>query len=577
MSTSTNPSTRRLATIDCELRRCTHEMQRLATEEGGDAALPRTTMGGGMMVTRTGMMDPELLALEAEVCADGNRGMTGLGARYTQGAHDTRSLQTTEDSALDLAALQHMVSCLSGNMYDTTKGMNVTFQRSERKVRREEKGGDKDYTLITHWTNNKEAELCACSISVFQGDAFVAYLFSTNDLLQFDNFNCYRGQADPYDCNAKPELKCVEQLVFCENKVQINLKTVLRLGHSKLFEEAAQNTWFGFKLFIQVLRGGKSSFDAALNERIKEIEAEWKTKTTEFKQSLDRDPIPFGKEREEAIQRNENLLANTAKQQLVALLRASRPNDHTSMFYDAYKTYFESKLMQEHDLLPLKSYKFVGRGLCAAGTFTDTFDRCSLLCAMSARMTQLRNSPLERSLVSALVPACVAECSKDDGLWGYKVSFEKNSEKKLTWLAEGNDDTRLFQIIDDANKFQEYYIKRLSEFIGTDASSTANLSEAEKLLFQSNGETVEFRIQSTLFSERDMDNSVHRLGLSEHILQSLWTRRITFPPDLISRIQERLGLYGITYDHYIPSPGPAHATPLEIMRSIGHEKVSPLK
>ncbi len=220
---------------------------------------------------------------------------------------------------------------------------------------------------------------------------------------------------------------------------------------------------------------------------------------------------------------------------------------YVDLFFTAYIAYFEEKLSQSHDLLPLKNYKLVGRDLCAVGDFLDVvFDRYSLLCALSARMAQLRLSAPERSLVSALVPRCVVECSKDDGLWGYIVD-PSGTSNTLTWLAEPTADTRLLQIITDATIFQKAYIQRLSNLL-----SMNDLAAAENLLFSSDNEIKQLRTNIPGLSEVKEDNSTHRLGLSEHLLQSLWTKKIIFPEKLITIITHRLAQYGIAYPHYVP-------------------------
>jgi hypothetical protein len=458
---SANPSTQRLATIDSELRRCTHEMLSLAgggQGGGGAAALPRTTMGGGMMATRTAMiMDPELLALEAEVCGGGT--MTALGA--------VPSYYVKKDDAIAPSKLNNMVSCQSGGMYEKNATKDVTFKRSERTVTRD---SGTSYRLITHKTNNKDAVMTACSISVFNGNNFVAYLFSTNDPLAFDNFNCFRGDAALHDKSIKPKHKSVEQMVFCENKVQINLTYVESLT-PKLFLKAAKNApFFGFKNFLKVLNIQEQYVQPALKDSIETINATYKKALDEF----DISKIIDAKDQRKQIQAEERRLLNIAKNDLVKALEANAA--HVRLFYDSYLTYFKRKLNQRHDLIPFDHYKSVGRDLCAVGEYINIFDRYSLLCAMSARMTQLRGSAPERFLVSALVPDGVVECSKDDGTWGYIVN--PDGEEKLGWLAEGNNDDRLFAIINDATTFQAAYINKLSEYI-----AQQKFNEAADFLF----------------------------------------------------------------------------------------------
>lgn len=503
------------------------------------------------MAKRTGMMmDPELLALEAEVCGGGT--MTSLGA--------VSSYHVKGDDAIALSTLNNMVSCQSGGMYERDATKDVTFKQSERNVARD---SGTSYRLITHKTNNKDAEMTACSISVFNGNNFVAYLFSTNDPLAFDNFNCFRGDAALDDKRIKPKHKSVEQMVFCENKVQINLTYVESLT-PKLFLKAAKNApFFGFKNFLKVLNIQEQYVQPALKESIETINATYQKALDRFKQTLDPANVPDANARKRQIQTEERRLLNTAKDDLVAVLAAN--SAHARLFYDSYLTYFKRKLNQRHDLIPFDHYKSVGRDLCAVGEYINIFDRYSLLCAMSARMTQLRGSAPERFLVSALVPDCVVECSKDDGTWGYIVNPE--GEEKLGWLAEGRNDDRLFAIINDATTFQAAYIKQLSEHI-----SNNKFNEAADFLFASPKEIIAFRASCGLSTCHKKDANVHRLGLSERLIQSLWTKELSFPDTLINDITCRLQHYGITYDHYVPElvkQASENANPLGILQSIG--------
>jgi hypothetical protein len=78
----------------------------------------------------------------------------------------------------------------------------------------------------------------------------VAYLFSTNDPLALDNFNCYRGNVSN---TSKPAYKSVEQLVFCESKVRINLVMVQQMSSEDFFEAAKASEFFGHGPMLNVL------------------------------------------------------------------------------------------------------------------------------------------------------------------------------------------------------------------------------------------------------------------------------------------------------------------------------------
>ena len=510
--------------------------------------------GGGDSL---GRLDPELQALEAEICGVGR-----LGSEVPGGKTGSVSYSVKGDTPMVLSALDGLVSCQSGGMYGLTAEKDVGFVRSERFVT--QASGD-TYNLIIHKTNNKDGKLEVCSVSVFSGDQFVAYLFSTNDPLAFDNFNCYRGNVSN---TSKPVYQSVEQLVFCESKVRINLVMVQRMGSRDFFEAAKGQVFFGHGPMLNILNDAYPALKDPIDARERDLTTQRTASLDEYATSLPRD-MP-DKERDKAIKKQGDLLKKQAdsilKQELLDSMGKSGIT--ADIFHALYLAYFEKKLYQSHDLPPVKNYKLVGRGLCAVGTFLTIFERLSLMCVLSARMRQLRLSQPERSLVSALVPGCVAECSKDDGLWGYQVDPDNTTgqERKLSWLATADGDARLVVIVDDATKFQDSYITCLSELTKAD-----DIDGAEAFLFKTHAEISELRKGIPSLSAHRADASPHLLGLSERLLQSLWTKQLTFPDALVGRIRERLLQYGIGFDYYVPDLlKRVDENALTIARSIGH-------
>lgn len=477
-------------------------------------------------------MDPELLALEAEICGGGGGGVKRwLGSELADAGTVTKSYYVEGDTRLELSTLNDMVSCQSGGMYGMNLGKEVGFVQSEISIRLDE---NSSYKLIVHKTMNKENELEVCSVSVFDGEQFVAYLFSTNDPLAFDNFNCYRGNADN---SSKPALKSVEQLVFCENKVQINTKIVRAMDHAEFYNAAMGNERLGSGIIVEILKIGGLDLERPMRT---------------YEDGLD-----------SAITiKSKN---SSLKEHLTTLLDNEDPK--RDQFHTSYLAYFQKKLDQPHDLLPLDYYKSVGRDLCAVGDFLDKFDRYSLMCTISARMKQLSLSEPERLLVSALVPECVVECSKNDDLWGYIIE-PVGKKKKLTWLAENRADgiPRLLEIVSDATKFQNAYINKLSGLI-----TSNKIADAGDFLFWSDDKIIQFRKTIDNLSTQTVDQHTHRLGLSERLLQSLWTKQLIFPPELIRLISNKLAEYGITYVHYIPNLKERRDMhPLAIAKAIGN-------
>jgi hypothetical protein len=437
------------------------------------------------------------------------------------------------------------------------------FMRTERSISRMEGGGRSvEYRLVVHSTNNKEGKLEVCSVSVFRGDWFVAYLFSTNDPLAFDNFNCYRGNVSN---TSKPAYKSVEQLVFCESKVRINLVMVQQMSSSDFFAAAKSNKFFGHGPMLKVLNAQYPALKETIDARESELSRQRNTAWIQYNSRLAENETDKDKKIKKEGDRLKELDNATLKNELFDLMSNSRIT--ADIFRALYLAYFGEKLCQVHDLLPLDNYKFVGRGLCAVGSYLIEFERLSLICVLSARMRQLRLSQPERLLVSALVPRCVAECSKDDGLWGYKVFPDDiGMGRKLSWLATAEGDFRLLAIVDDATKFQDSYIAHLSRLI--DAS---DIDGAEAFLFRTHAEISELRTGIIGLSTNRADANPHLLGLSERLLQSLWTKQLTFPDALVCRIRVRLLQYGIGFDYYVPTLSERKdGDALTIAQSIGH-------
>ena len=482
----------------------------------------------------------KLTALESELFGNmimSERQQCRLGVNYPNEQHGTIAYYPKGDGDLigDLTTLQ---SCLKGGMYGPEgKQTDVSFHVKEMKISH----NSTEYTLIVHSTTNKENVLKVCSVSVFHRDRFIAYLFTTNDPLAFDNFNCYNGCAS---YNNKPELKSVEQLVFCEGKAAMNLKIVKPMTPESFYTEMSSNAFFNVDRVLKVLKAtGNNPLDSPENNQ--EYES--------FKTSLDPDHDYDTKQAQ-------------LKKKLLSIYSKTFDEDHQVRFHNAYITYFEGKLQQDHDLLPFKHYKTVGRDVCAVGDFLTSFEKASLTYVLSARMRQLKISQCERMLASALVPSCVIECSKDDFLWAYILN-EVTKKQELTDLIESSDWTRMFEMVHDATAFQDAFIEELSKHI-----DAGQHKEALNMLFYTDKDMKTFRTDHGIIAAKPKDHNAHRLGLSERLLQSLWTRQLIFPEELIIKISRELEKHGLTYVHYVPELSKSSRTALDIARSIGHSQ-----
>ena len=554
----------RLHNIDREIQRCMSELdtQSLMSELDTQSLMgeldtqslmseidTQSYMPGGNN-RKQSLRDAELRALEAEVFGGRSAQQQteyALGVWYENAEHGTKSYYVEEDGELVFSDLNNLVSCQSGGMYGMTSGKDVSFK--QRKLTVKSTDGT-EYTLFVHKTNNKDGNPETCAISVFKGLQFVAYLFSTNDPLAFDNFNCFRGDAQAEE---QPKLKSVEQLVFCESKVCVNLKIINMFDKSQLFAEAMHSTRVTHGLLTQISK--KIGMD---------LEPKVQEEKSRFLSEIQKSEPRLNDEDKESLK---NRMTAEARR-----LMSEWP-DKEVLFHDAYCRYFQEKLEQPPGLVPFSGYKQVGQSVFAMGNYVQEFESISLMCVVSARMRQLSRSKTERSLVAALVPNCVVECSKDDFLWAYVM--EPYRGERLTWLSEDADGRvpsqykidRLHHIVSDASSFQNAYITHLAGLI-----ENGLYEDAADFLFARNGDIVD-RFKAPLsietarallavgndFRKLDprprlefMDRNVHKLGLSERIIQSLWTRQIVFPERLIELISTRLSQYNIPYFHYVP-------------------------
>ena len=62
-----------------------------------------------------------------------------------------------------------------------------------------------------------------------------------------------------------------------------------------------------------------------------------------------------------------------------------------------------------------------------------------------------------------------------------------------------------------------------------------------------------------------------KLGLSEKLIQSIWTGKLTFPDYLVEAIQAKLGVYGIKFHFYNPDLLRSCLSCYDVANSIGSE------
>jgi hypothetical protein len=318
----------------------------------------------------------------------------------------------------------------------------------------------------------------------------LAYLFTTNDPLNMDNFN-YFNHGQTYN-----QKKCVEQLAFCEDKLKIGIHCI-----NKTEDEA-------FKAAILAMADsiGTDKFPPPLTVLLKSI--------------------------------NSDAVDGVSA-------RAALDNMTGEEMKKVYVSDLTPKLTQDIRLQQYKYYKLAGRSVPDVGGFLQIWGELSFLCVVAARMEQLVHNVDYQRLVAGLIFRSVAEIRDDDDMWAYKLA----KTEKLDIFDEQSTRARLHgAIIGSIQADQDKFIQVLRDQI-----TSNNIDAAFKHL---------------------KGTTTGRLGLSERLIQSLWTGQIVFPSELTKKIQDELLIYNITASFQIPTLEELKtADAFDIITSIGIPKV----
>ena len=328
------------------------------------------------------------------------------------------------DEDIDLDSLSATQSCLSADLYRLGRINDFQIYTKQKNLYY----NDEMYRAVIHSTNNKMNEIKVCAISLFNSrNQFVAYLFTTNDPLAFDNFNCFRG--DTAFCKA-PTGKCVEQMVFCESKVRLA---------QQFLQNQTQDTLMAYVL------DPNNKISTELIGELMHSNADLMTIMSE----------------------DRNFISEQTRNYIG---RSYTPEE----FYQTYTTFLENCLKKPNHLTPENNYKNVGRMVILSQAELDEWRQIAMMCALSARMEQLSSNRHERSLAAAMTPLCVIECSRFDDLWAYKIPRDKD----MAWFLEEDGKTEMQRIWKDAYSYQHDFIENLNAAYIDD-----NSEKACKLLF----------------------------------------------------------------------------------------------
>ena len=422
-----------------------------------------------------------IIELELKKCMEELERVGGvsLGKILEHGTGPTPAYFVDGDGDIpDLNALNRIQSCLSGNIYDVPSDIpNAQFFSEEIDA----KHNFRKTKLVVHTTQNRECKPKVCSISVFQEVKgqwkFLSYLFTTNDPLACDNFNCFRGVSSFDD---KPALHCVEQKVFCEAKVRVALSFLKSKTPEELVEFIRSN-FVKYQLIATLLD------DTRLKDQIKDIE-------------------------------QSSAASNVRSEACLAAAREALEMVSASQFYDSYKKFLESKLQLSIYLPPGKNYKAVGQQVILDKQHLEAWDKIAMVCALSERMHLLSISGHERRLMAALIPECVIECSEDDFKWACRLP----SNHQMSALKDGLGFEYMMLMVEYQAFYQKTFIDKFKA-----AQRDGDYDQMMAMLFNpSNVQLLglsEKIIQSLWKGEIEFDDT-----LQQKIADKLGTYGITF-------------------------------------------------
>jgi hypothetical protein len=456
--------------IEEELRRCTEELELCRIDGSSDLKGLESELFGGLKGQKK---------RHVGVIMSGHaRDSTFRSAYAVKG-----------DTPLVLDDLNDVHSCLSGGLYREVRISDTRIYKDVKSM----KFNEKEYKVVAHWAINRKGSRKVCSISLFDSsDVFLAYVFTTNDPLAFDNFNCYRGEAS---IAGKPLLECVEQLVFCNNKVQLAREYLNSLASEAEVEKALTPINYHLKFWVKILD------NPDLRDEVHKLEIQRPTDKNDDNYKTDSKKID---------------------QQQLSLLLEHYKHYGYRFYRSKYEQYLDETEKYGHDLIPGDFYKTAGRSVIIPEEYVKLWESISMPCVIGARLKQLRRSAHERKLTAAMIPKCVIECSEFDHIWAWLrprgVSMEDLIDSKFNLLIE-----KVTEVIDYQHKFIH------------DINSAGSHEKIADILFDKNNK--------------------EKLGLSEKFIQSLWTGEIKLPgrnADLQKAIGSRLSKYGISFDLYNP-------------------------
>lgn len=407
-----------------------------------------------------------------------SRGMTFVEpvARMKDGTGATVTLSSTFDNASFTFNHSPANSLVLINERDLSEMKGCYGAPMTHRIARFQKqlfGQMRSLVEVTYSTHNDDQKLLVCAKSLFeerqgQQPYHWAYLFTTNDPINCDNFNKYSKTG-----------KCVEQSAFCEGKVKVALNKLRMLDDDTMIN-AVWNNLMDPKLnkFVntQLLLG-------LLNDAGTNVE------DTEYASIKDDKP---------------QLL------EAVKTKFASNKEDLATR----YIVFLENCLKKPIGLPPASNYKAVGGSILNINGFIETWDQLNVACVATERNKMQRSLQNETELLVGMRARCIIECSVFDNLWGctYGKGVEDIKKKKMAYFDTEDGRNEMMQMIEKVTPQQDTFIHSLQSLSSSDATP-ASVSQAVNLILNSAlqhklGLTIRL-LQALYCRELELHKSIH--------------------------------------------------------------------
>ena len=426
--------------------------------------------------------------------------------KYLTRHNRKRKNWTISGNSVTLSDVKRFMSC-----------QDDVFHRTQSEYTHSFLGKDRDWIEIVYSTNNKDNESACCARCFIEklddgSHIYWAYMFTTNDPLAADNFNRMRGAKQ----TAKAMNMCVEQAVFCEDKVK---QAGAIMTTAEIFVEV-MNSRFVKSDFIRAVLGDADTGGVQKAAPI-DTDLEKTDKKTAKSEAETRSALEL--------------------QQLRRVVREKGP-----VYFDTkYRQWMQSKIEQRTDLHPFKAYKSVGRSVLLNKAGLDKWSESAFVCVLNARWKALQNSEVEQFLWTT-TPVAIIECSKDDAIWALCLDGHK-----LDWGGSQEGRDFLFNALEGVLHDQHDWLEQLKDYckMGTDTGDEAALEHLTTKTSSMRG----------------------KLGMTEMLVSELLSGNIIFSFGLVTLLKTQFALDKITiHDFTTPTLRTRDGvSDLDILVSIG--------